>query len=133
MKDFVIDASALVLSLVGKTAAADALRQRLPQMRRHAPHLIDAEVGNVLRRHERAGLISAREAETALRMLDALVDNRYPHAGMLARRAWEMRHHVSFYDELYAALAGHLDIPLLTADARLDRAAGLACRVEVVG
>ncbi|HZE51582.1 MAG TPA: hypothetical protein VE074_18545, partial [Jatrophihabitantaceae bacterium] len=61
---YVIDASALVLALVGKDKAARVLRARLPAMRRHAPHLIDAEVGNLLRRHLRAGLVSAAEAST---------------------------------------------------------------------
>lgn len=132
MSDYVIDASALVLALVGKTDAADALRARLPEMRRHAPHLIDAEVGNVLRRHEQAGHISTREADTALRVAGLLIDDRYPHVGALARRAWSLRHNFSFYDALYVALASHLDVPLLTADTRLSRAPGLACRAELV-
>lgn len=67
MTEYVIDASALVLALGGKTEVADKLRARLPGMRRHAPHLIDAEVGNVLRRHEQAGLLSSAEAHAALR------------------------------------------------------------------
>lgn len=81
MTDYVIDASALVLALGGKSEAAEAIRARLPGMRRHAPHLIDAEVGNVLRRHEQAARLSSREAQTALRAAQALVDHRYPHAG----------------------------------------------------
>jgi predicted nucleic acid-binding protein len=96
VNDCVIDASALVLALAGKTDAAEALRERFPEMRRHAPHVIDAEVGNVLRRHEQAGRISVREADTALRAAGWLIDDRYPHAGMLARRAWSLRHNVSF-------------------------------------
>lgn len=132
MNDYVIDASALVLALSGKTAAAKTLRARLPGIRRHAPHLIDAEVGNVLRRHEQAALISRREAYTALRAARVLIDHRYPHAGPLAARAWQLRHNLTFYDGLYVALADHLDIPLLTADARLSRSPGLPCRAEVV-
>lgn len=53
--DYVLDASALVLAVIGKTDTAQVLRQQLPTMRRHAPHLIDAETGNVLRRHEMSG------------------------------------------------------------------------------
>ncbi|ETW22290.1 type II toxin-antitoxin system VapC family toxin [Mycobacterium gastri] len=132
MNDYVIDASALVLALAGKTKAADRLRARLPGMRRHAPHLIDAEVGNVLRRHELAGLISTREAETAARVASLLIDDRYPHVGVLARRAWTLRHTMTFYDALYVALASYLDIPLLTGDARLSRAPGLICQTELV-
>lgn len=132
MNDYVIDASALVLALAGKTTDARTLRARLPDMRRHAPHLIDAEVGNVLRRHEQAGRISTREADTAVRVAGLLIDHRYPHVGVLARRAWTLRHNFSFYDALYVALASYLGIPLLTADTRLSQAPGLPCRTELV-
>jgi len=53
VSDCVLDASAMVLALSGKSAEASALRTRLVGVRKDAPHLIDAEVGNVLRRHER--------------------------------------------------------------------------------
>ena len=39
---------------------------------------------------------------------------------------------MTFYDALYVALAAALDVPLLTADARLARATGLPCQVELV-
>lgn len=130
--DYVLDASALVLALVGKTDAADALRQRLRTIRRHAPHLVDAEVGNVLRRHERSGRISAQEAETALGASRVLIEHRYPHAGPLAEFAWTWRANVSFYDALYVALAVRLGVPLITADAKLGKAPNLACKFEIV-
>jgi len=133
MNDVVIDASALVLVIGGHEAAADDLRERLPALRRHAPHLIDAEVVNVLRRHESAGLMSTAECVTGLAALPSLIDHRYPHtAGGLAETAWQLRDSLSFYDALYVALAAHLGTPLLTADARLVRAPGLPCRVELV-
>ncbi len=132
MTDYVVDASALVFALTGKGADASAHRARLPATRRHAPHLIDAEIGNVLRRLERAGRISTEEADTAVVVAGSLVDHRYPHIGALARRAWDLRHNLSFYDGLYAALAGYLGIPLLTADERLSRAPGLPCKTVLV-
>ena len=132
MTDHVIDASALVFALIGKSAAAATLRTQLAGMRRHAPHLIDAEMGNVLRRHERAGLISGTEADTALLVAARLVDHRYAHVGPLAKRAWSLRHSLSFYDALYVALASNLGIPLLTADIRLSRAPDIPCRIELV-
>jgi predicted nucleic acid-binding protein len=132
LNDYVIDASALVLALAGKTKSASTLRGRLSEMRRHAPHLIDAEVGNVLRRQEQAGRISTEEADAAIDAAGLLVDHRYPHVGALARRAWELRRNFSFYDALYVALASYLGIPLLAADTRLSRAPGLPCRVELV-
>ena len=130
--DRVLDASALVLALVGKTEAAGRLRERLPSMRRHAPHLIDAEVGSVLRRHERSGRISAHEARVALRVGHALIEHRYAHAGPLAELAWRWRENLSYYDALYVALAASLGAPLITADARLCRAPGIACESELV-
>lgn len=130
--DYVLDASALVLALVGKTDAADALRQRLRTIRRHAPHLVDAEVGSVLRRHERSGRISAQEAMAALSASRVLIEHRYPHAGPLAELAWRWRANVSFYDALYMGLAVWLGVPLITADAKIAKAPGLACKFEIV-
>lgn len=127
-----LDASALVLALGGKTDAASALRARLLRMRRHAPNLIDAEVGNVLQRHEREARLTADEALHALRAARVLVDHRYPHVGPLGELAWTWRHNLSFYDALYVALAALLDLPLITADVRLSRAPSLPCAVELV-
>lgn len=101
--DYVLDASALVLALIGKTDSAGLLRRRLPTMRRHAPHLIDAEVGNVLRRHEQGDRISTEEARSALDAVRVLIEHRYPNAGPLAELAWTRRANVSF---LRRALCG---------------------------
>jgi predicted nucleic acid-binding protein len=132
VSDVVIDASALVFALIGKEADAERLRQRFPNLRRHAPHLADAEVGNVLRRHRLAGLIDDAEASAALRAGGALIHYRYPHVGELAEAAWRLNDNLSFYDALYVALAHKLGLPLLTTDARLSRAPGVPCVVEVV-
>lgn len=128
----VLDASALVLALIGRNDDADLLRQRLRTVTRHAPHLIDAEVGNVLRRHERSGRISTEEAQSALDAGRGLVEHRYPHAGPLAELAWRLRANLSFYDALYVALAARLGAPLMTADVRISRAPDLGCHIEVV-
>lgn len=122
----------MVLCLGGKTPAASALRRRLVGVGKHAPHLIDAEVANVLRRHERQGLLTPDEALLALRAGASLVDHRYPHAGPLAELAWTWRYNLSFYDALYVALAAGLDLPLITGDARLSRAGNLPCTIELV-
>lgn len=126
-----VDASALVLAVAGKDAAARALGDRLGRIRVHAPHLVDAECGNVLRRHERAGLLSAEEAGAARAAAALLVDERYPHLSPLADAAWVLRHNLSYYDALYAALAAGLRIPLLTADERLAHAPGLPCEIDL--
>lgn len=132
MIEVVIDASALVLLVAGKEAPARTLRRRIRSLERHAPHLVDAEVGNTLRRKVLVEELSPRTASAGLVALRTLVQHRYPHVGPLASAAWELRGAITFYDALYAALAATLAVPLLTADARLARAPGLSCQVELV-
>jgi predicted nucleic acid-binding protein len=129
----VLDASAFVLALTEESEPAQDLLERLGRAEVHAPHLIDAEVGNVLRRLLLAGKLPEDIAATGLAALPGLVDERYPHFGWLTRAAWELRGAITFHDALYVALAARLDVPLLTADARLSREPGLSCAVEVVG
>lgn len=97
-----------------------------------APHLIDAEVGNVLRRGVALGAISPEGGRAALRDLSELPLNRARHL-MLLDRAWELRDNVTFYDALYIALAEELGMRLITLDARLARAPGVRAAVDVIG
>lgn len=123
----VVDASTLVDILVGDGRAT----ARLANEDLAAPHLLDAEVGSALRRLVHAGAVDARRAATGLDDLADLEIERYPH-GTLSRRAWALRHNVTFYDALYLALAEALDAPLVTLDARLAAAPGARARVEVL-
>jgi predicted nucleic acid-binding protein len=47
-------------------------------------------------------------------------------------RAYELRANLTAYDASYVALAEGLGCPLLTADARLSRAPGIRCPVDVL-
>ena len=128
----VIDASGMVMALLGRSPEASALRYRLGSEICHAPHLIDAEVGNVLRRHVLREELSPSDAEVLLLSGVPMVDHRHEMTGALAREAWALRENVSFYDGLYVALATALDVPLVTADKRLSEAPGLRCTAEHV-
>ncbi|MFN2496527.1 MAG: type II toxin-antitoxin system VapC family toxin [Pseudonocardiaceae bacterium] len=132
MSEYVVDAAAAVSALGRKDAVGIAVHQRIAEATCHAPHLLDAEVGHVLRRGERAGEISEETARTALRALPEMIDYRYPHTGRLAERAWNLRHTMTFYDGLYVALAAALDVPLLTGDVKLSKAPGLSCQVMLI-
>jgi predicted nucleic acid-binding protein len=132
VSEYVVDAAAAVSALARKDAVGIAAHKRITEAICHAPHLLDAEVGHVLRRGERAGEISEETARTALRALPEMIDYRYPHTGRLADRAWELRHTVTFYDGLYVALAAALDLPLLTGDVKLSKAPGLSCAVTLI-
>jgi predicted nucleic acid-binding protein len=127
----VVDASALVMAVLGRSSSARDLRRRLATELCHAPHLIDAEVGNVLRRHVLRGELSPSAGQMLIDAAGSLIDQRYEMVGALARAAWLLRDNVSFYDALYAALAQALRCPLLTADQRLTRAPALPCVVEL--
>lgn len=132
MAEYVVDAAAAVSALGRKDAVGIAAHKLIAEATCHAPHLLDAEVGHVLRRGERAGEISERTARTALHALPEMIDYRYPHTGRLTALAWELRHTITFYDALYVALATVLDMPLLTANIRLSKTPGLSCRVILI-
>jgi predicted nucleic acid-binding protein len=126
----VVDASALGYALLAKSADASALRRRLGTDECHAPHLIDAELGNLLRRRVLRHHLDPADAEALLAAGGAFVDHRYEMTGRLARAAWSHHRNLTFYDALYVALATALDCPLVTADARLAGAPSLGCNVE---
>jgi len=96
----------------------------------HAPHLIDLEVAQALRRYVRTSAISAQRAAEALRDLADFPLMRYPHA-ILLDRIWELRDSVTAYDGAYLALAELLEASLITRDRALATARSRA-RVRVV-
>lgn len=98
----------------------------------HAPHLLDVEVTQVLRRFERTGSLAATRAEEALDDLRALRVVRHPTLALLGR-VWGLRENLSAYDALYVALAEALEAPLLTTDRRIARAPGHTAEVVVAG
>ena len=128
----VVDASALLEALLG-TAASAAVTRRIFEAGQtlHAPHLLDVEVAQVLRRYAIAGDLDDQRARAALDDLADFPIRRYPH-GLLLPRAWELRNNFSAYDAVYVALAEALDAPLLTCDRRLANAAGKHVSVELI-
>jgi len=79
----------------------------------------------------RCGHVEAADAERAVAAWARLGLYRVPVVGLL-RRIWELRETLSAYDATYVAVAETLDVPLLTADARLARAPGPTCPITVV-
>ena len=96
----------------------------------HAPHLLDLEVAQVLRRLAREGLVSAQRAGQAIEDLEDLRVTRYPHFVLLPR-IWQLRHNLTAYDAAYVALAENLGATLISRDARLASVPGHAAKVEV--
>lgn len=128
----VLDASAAVELLAGsRLGRAVAARIRPPAESLHAPHLLDLEVAQALRRAVAGGALEPERARQALDDLLLLDLERYPHHRLLPR-IWELRDNLTAYDAAYVALAELLDAPLLTADASLAASPGHTARIELV-
>jgi predicted nucleic acid-binding protein len=128
----VVDASAVLELLLGtERAERVAARVFAPDERLDAPHLLDIEVGQALRRLAQLNAITVLRAEEALADFASLLIERHAHRELLPR-IWQLRDSLTAYDAAYVALAEALDAPLLTCDAKLGRARGHRARIEVV-
>jgi predicted nucleic acid-binding protein len=101
----VVDASALLEFLL-QTSLGARVEARLfgEEDDLHAPHLLDVEIAQGLRRLVRTGEVSSGRAEEAIADLTDLDLHRHAHLDLLDR-AWKLRDNVSAYDAMYVALA----------------------------
>jgi len=127
----VLDASAAIDWLL-QTSAGQRIEQLIYSHSEslHAPHFLDLEVGQVLRRLVREGAVSAHRADQAIEDLLDLRITRYPHFVLLPR-IWQLRHNLSAYDAAYVVLAERLGARLVTRDSRLASASGHAVPIEL--
>jgi predicted nucleic acid-binding protein len=128
----VVDASAL-LEVLLRTPAAGAIEAHLfaPGETLFAPHLLDIEVAQVLRRYAAKGEIDGERGRAALGDLADFPIQRFPHTWLLPR-IWDLRRNLTACDAVYVALAEVLNAVLLTRDGRLAAAAGHQARVALV-
>jgi len=118
----VLDASAAVDLLLGTERGRQiAVRIADPAISLHAPHLIDVEAVQALRRYVQRGDLDRSTARTALEDLRSLDIERHEHEPLLDR-VWALRDNLTAYDAVYIALAEALDAILLTCDRKLAQA-----------
>ena len=128
----VVDASALVELLLPSDAAGTVAARLFDSGDSLvAPHLIDVETAQVLRRYALAGEIDSQHGREAVADLADMPIRRYPH-DILLPRVWDLRHNLTAYDAVYVALAEALDAPLITRDRRLAGAAGHGAKIELL-
>jgi predicted nucleic acid-binding protein len=128
----VVDSSVLVAALVDTGPHGVWAEDVLAKGSLHAPELARAEATNILRRLERAKLITTPEANGAqedLMQLDIDLFSFEPFAD----RIWELRHNVTSFDAWYVALAEALKLPLATLDEALAKSNGVACEFLTPG
>ena len=128
----VVDASAL-LELLLQTELGIRVEGRLFEDgdELHAPHLLDVEVVQALRRLARSAEISPTRADEAIADLTDLDLHRHAHLDLLGR-AWTLRENLTAYDAMYVALAEALEAPMVTCDSPLANAPGHRARIEVI-
>jgi predicted nucleic acid-binding protein len=128
----VVDASA-VLELVLRTEKGKKVEARLlvSEESLHAPHLIDVEVTQALRRLVQRKEITAKRGKQALEDHAALHLKRAGHKDML-ERLWELRESVTAYDATYVVLSEVLNAPLITCDSKLARSHGHGASIELI-
>lgn len=123
----VLDAGVIV-----ELIANDLDPDRLGAQEWAAPHLLDSEVLNVLRRLVLRGVLTEKQGSSALTGFGRLIVRRFPADG-LRNRMWTLRHNLSAYDATYVALAELTGATaLITTDARLAAAPGIRCPVWVL-
>ena len=115
------------------TDACAAIRARVFGSKEtlHAPHLVDVEVAEILRRYTAMGAIGEEQGRQALSNLGEINLLRYPHH-VLLQRIWLLRHNLTAYDAAYVALAEALDAPLPTRYWRLARSSGHRAKIESI-
>jgi predicted nucleic acid-binding protein len=96
----------------------------------HAPHLLDVEVVNVLRKGWMKGEMPEARGRVAMARLEELPIRRHGHLALLSR-TWELKGIITPYDAVYVALAEALGARLLTRDGRLARSHGHTATIEL--
>ena len=127
----VLDASA-VLEVLLRTERAPKIDARIMKKGEAlaAPHLIDLEVLQVLRRYSGKDMTDER-CGFAIMDFEDLPITRYPH-DLFVWRIWELRKSLTAYDSAYIALAEALEAPLITCDARLAASHGHSAKIILI-
>jgi predicted nucleic acid-binding protein len=127
----VIESSAMVEALVGDPANSNLLAL-LADEELHAPALLDFEVASALRGHVLGGKLDPVRLEEAVEDFVAFRIERHPMTDLLGHML-DLRDNFTVYDAAYLVLAQALEVPVVSADAKLGEASRLGIEVRVPG
>ena len=117
--------------LAAKTHAGDAVGRRVTSAQAlYAPYVLDGEVISALLGLRRRQKISDQEADSALSSYRTFPVERQDVLPLWPRLK-SLHANLSAYHAQYVALAEALNVPLVTADARIKRSGAARCVVEV--
>jgi predicted nucleic acid-binding protein len=128
----VLDASATAFALLDEGETGDRCRAALrADSQWLAPEHWLVEVLSVIRGNFLGGKIKPEHAAEAA-VAAAEMDPVAVRTRLLAARIWELRSNLTTYDAAYVAAAERYRCALVTTDARLARAAGVQCTVNLI-
>ncbi|MDX6761399.1 MULTISPECIES: type II toxin-antitoxin system VapC family toxin [Streptomyces] len=125
--------SALVLFLTDRGSRGAAARRRIGEEDLlGAPCLLDTEIASALLGLARGSKIAPASLDEHFKTYQGLRVQRH-ETGPLLPRIRKLYANLSAYDATYVALAEALDVPLLTADVRIERGVQKPrCHIEVI-
>lgn len=127
----VVDASALIEVLLRSSTGAKIWRRlSAAEETLHAPHLIDVETAQVMRRYVQQGELTAERGRAIVQLLPQIPVRRYSHVPLLPRM-WALRSNATAYDAAYLSLAEVLEATLVTCDSAMQSVPGVTAAVEV--
>lgn len=128
----VLDASATAFALLDEGETGDRCRAALrADSRWLVPEQWLIEVLSVIRGNLLGGKIKPDQAAQAAAAV-AQMDPVAVRTRLLGARIWELRDNLTTYDAAYVAAAERYRCALVTTDARLARAAGIQCTVNLI-
>jgi predicted nucleic acid-binding protein len=118
----VADASAVAELLLARPTAPKVSATLSHHTELHVPEHFHVELLSVLRRYSLRGELTQRRAAQARAALAELRAIRYPVMD-LAEEIWDLRNELTACDAAYLALAGRLNVELVTMDEGLAKSA----------